>query len=191
MRISFVPNTQASWHHCGNQLERSRNHMQHGTRVTRILMSLAERARPRKHLRTSAQARCMLSQACQLGLLQPLYQAHLPSNPPDVHGPLFYQGLEESHHIQHLTFTFVHSEGTFLPPLVHPVTGDEVSFLYTPYIHVAFPMSRPKYENSDLGDSLTQQYPPSPIPLCHQCAVLHQRLQAPAQHALSDNLLSW
>ncbi|KAH9434962.1 hypothetical protein MCOR27_002793 [Pyricularia oryzae] len=64
------------------------------------------------------------------------------------------------HHIQHLTFTFAHSEGTFLPPLVHPVTGHEISFLYTPYTHMASSLSRPKYGNSGLGDVLTQQYPP-------------------------------
>ncbi|KAL8288614.1 hypothetical protein RB597_000635 [Gaeumannomyces tritici] len=64
------------------------------------------------------------------------------------------------HHIQHLTFSFAHSESTFLPPLVHPETGQEISFLYTPYTHMVSSLTRPKYANSELGDILTQQYPP-------------------------------
>ncbi|KAI6306224.1 hypothetical protein MCOR30_011787 [Pyricularia oryzae] len=63
-------------------------------------------------------------------------------------------------HIQHLIFTFAHSESTFLPPLVHPVTGHEISFLYAPYTHMASSHSRVKYGNSGLADVLTQQYPP-------------------------------
>jgi hypothetical protein len=64
------------------------------------------------------------------------------------------------HHIQHLTFQFAHSGATFLPPLVHPVTGKEISYLYTPHTSMASVLARPKYGNSELGDILTQQYPP-------------------------------
>jgi hypothetical protein len=64
------------------------------------------------------------------------------------------------HHIEHLTFSFPHSESTFLPPLVHPESGKEISFLYTPHTSMASVLSRPKYGNSELGDILTQQYPP-------------------------------
>lgn len=64
------------------------------------------------------------------------------------------------HHIEHLTFYFPHSEATFLPPLIHPLTGHEISFLYTPHTSMASVLARPKYGNSELGDILTQQYPP-------------------------------
>lgn len=53
-----------------------------------------------------------------------------------------------------------HSEATFLPPLLNPVTGREVTFLYTPHTSAASVIQRPKYGSPELGDVLTQQYPP-------------------------------
>ncbi|PTB69758.1 hypothetical protein BBK36DRAFT_1188382 [Trichoderma citrinoviride] len=64
------------------------------------------------------------------------------------------------HHIEHLTFHFAHSEATFLPPLIHPLTGDEIAFLYKPHTSMGSALTRPKYANTELGDILTQQYPP-------------------------------
>ncbi|KAH6652752.1 hypothetical protein BKA67DRAFT_567457 [Truncatella angustata] len=64
------------------------------------------------------------------------------------------------HHIEHLTFFFPHSDATFLPPLIHPETGREISFLYTPHTSMASVLARPKFANTELGDILTQQYPP-------------------------------
>lgn len=64
------------------------------------------------------------------------------------------------HHIEHLTFYFPHSDATFLPPLIHPVSGNEICFLYTPHTSMSSVLSRPKYANAELGDILTQQYPP-------------------------------
>ncbi|KAH7148577.1 hypothetical protein EDB81DRAFT_467419 [Dactylonectria macrodidyma] len=64
------------------------------------------------------------------------------------------------HHIEHLTFYLPHSEATFLPPLIHPASGNEITFLYTPHTSMGSVLSRPKYANSELGDILTQQYPP-------------------------------
>lgn len=64
------------------------------------------------------------------------------------------------HHVEHLTFSLEHSDATFLPPLIHPLTGREISFLYTPHTCMASVLTRPKYTNTELGDVLTQQYPP-------------------------------
>lgn len=64
------------------------------------------------------------------------------------------------HHIEHLTFQFAHSDATFLPPLIHPLTGKEISYLYAPHTSMASVLARPKYGNSELADILTQQYPP-------------------------------
>ncbi|UKZ92084.1 uncharacterized protein TrAFT101_007053 [Trichoderma asperellum] len=64
------------------------------------------------------------------------------------------------HHIEHLTFYFAHSEATFLPPLVHPRTGEEITFLYKPLTTSTTSKRRPKYSNTELGEILTQQYPP-------------------------------
>jgi hypothetical protein len=64
------------------------------------------------------------------------------------------------HHIEHLTFFFPHSNATFLPPLIHPQTGQEISFLYNPHTSIESGITRPKYGNSELGEILTQQYPP-------------------------------
>ena len=64
------------------------------------------------------------------------------------------------HHIEHLTFYFPHSDATFLPPLVHPETGREISFLYAPHTSMASVLERPKFATSGLGEILTLQYPP-------------------------------
>ncbi|EPE02210.1 hypothetical protein F503_06126 [Ophiostoma piceae UAMH 11346] len=64
------------------------------------------------------------------------------------------------HHVEHLTFSLAHSDATFLPPLIHPLTGQEISFLYTPHTCMMSALTRPKYANSELGEVLTQQYPP-------------------------------
>ncbi|KAK4169183.1 hypothetical protein QBC43DRAFT_227784 [Cladorrhinum sp. PSN259] len=65
-----------------------------------------------------------------------------------------------AHHIEHLSFNFPHSNATFLPPLVHPQTGQEILFLYNPHTSMESALTRPKYGNSELGEILTQQYPP-------------------------------
>lgn len=64
------------------------------------------------------------------------------------------------HHIEHFTFYLPHTEATFLPPLIHPLTGNEISFLYTPHTSMGSVLTRRKYANTELGDILTQQYPP-------------------------------
>jgi hypothetical protein len=64
------------------------------------------------------------------------------------------------HHIEHLTFSFPHSNATFLPPLIHPQTGEVICFLYNPHTSTESGATRPKYGNSELGEILTQQYPP-------------------------------
>lgn len=63
-------------------------------------------------------------------------------------------------HIEHFTFNFPHSQTTFLPPLIHPQKGNEISFLYTPHTSMDSALVRPKYANTELADILTQQYPP-------------------------------
>ncbi|KAI1211595.1 uncharacterized protein F4807DRAFT_395782 [Annulohypoxylon truncatum] len=63
-------------------------------------------------------------------------------------------------HIEHLTFYFPHSDATFLPPLIHPESGREISFLYKPHTSMASVLERPKFANSALGEILTEQYPP-------------------------------
>lgn len=64
------------------------------------------------------------------------------------------------HYIEHLTFSFPHSHATFLPPLIHPESGREISFLYTPHTSMGSVLERPKFANSGLGEILTSQYPP-------------------------------
>ncbi|KAI0394314.1 hypothetical protein F5Y17DRAFT_466388 [Xylariaceae sp. FL0594] len=64
------------------------------------------------------------------------------------------------HYIEHLTFSFPHSDATFLPPLIHPESGREISFLYTPHTSMGSVLERPKFANSGLGEILTSQYPP-------------------------------
>jgi hypothetical protein len=63
-------------------------------------------------------------------------------------------------YIEHLTFCMPHTPETFLPPLLNPSSGQEVSFLYTPHTSTTSVKERPKYGNNFLADLLTQQYPP-------------------------------
>lgn len=95
------------------------------------------------------------------------------------------------HHIEHLSFTFPHSNATFLPPLIHPQTGQEILFLYNPHTSMASALTRPKYGNSELGDILTQQYPPlfhaaSNVPsfinaMKHMTNMRHLTIKTPGQ----------
>ncbi|KAH8170672.1 hypothetical protein LIA77_09453 [Sarocladium implicatum] len=64
------------------------------------------------------------------------------------------------HHVEHLTFSFPHGEATFLPPLIHPSTGQEINFRYTPHTSMESALTRPKYANSEFQQILTDQYPP-------------------------------
>ncbi|KAF4637619.1 hypothetical protein G7Y89_g453 [Cudoniella acicularis] len=63
-------------------------------------------------------------------------------------------------YIEHLTFSMPHTPETFLPPLLNPINGHEVNFLYTPHTTAASVTQRPKYGCPELADILTQQYPP-------------------------------
>ncbi|KAK8115198.1 hypothetical protein PG999_007267 [Apiospora kogelbergensis] len=97
------------------------------------------------------------------------------------------------HHIEHLTFYFPHSDATFLPPLIHPESGQEISFLYTPHTSMASVLARPKFANTGLGEILTQQYPPlfhaaSNVPsfinaMKHVPNMRHLTIKTPGQNA--------
>ncbi|KAL5350299.1 hypothetical protein ACLOAV_005338 [Pseudogymnoascus australis] len=86
---------------------------------------------------------------------------HLTFTPSALSRPSRLEALARiGHHAGHLTFSMPHTESTFLPPLLNPITGREVNFLYTPHTSLASETERPKYGTHELGDYLTQQYPP-------------------------------
>lgn len=60
--------------------------------------------------------------------------------------------------VKTLTFKFPHTTETFLPPLVDPETGAEMSFTYTPQLEPPT-TQRPKYGDTDTTEILTRQYP--------------------------------
>ncbi|KAF2719826.1 hypothetical protein K431DRAFT_304809 [Polychaeton citri CBS 116435] len=62
------------------------------------------------------------------------------------------------YHVKKLRFNLAHSAQTFLPPLVDPETGDELSFTYTPQV-VPNPKLA-KYGDCGTTEILTRQYPP-------------------------------
>ncbi|KAI4104670.1 MAG: hypothetical protein LQ339_003748 [Xanthoria mediterranea] len=68
------------------------------------------------------------------------------------------------HHIQTLTFSMPHTPETFLPPLLDPVTGEEITFLYEPYVQSTRDsgtrLSNPIYGSWELTDLLVKQYSP-------------------------------
>ena len=115
------------------------------------------------HLSTSdvCALRELSSPCCNLLTKRLFTRIHLSFSPKTFTSPSRVAALGRiGHHIEHLTFYFPHSEATFLPPLIHPLSGHEISFLYTPHTSMTSPLTRPKYANSELGDILTQQYPP-------------------------------
>ncbi|KAL1873385.1 hypothetical protein Plec18167_006436 [Paecilomyces lecythidis] len=68
------------------------------------------------------------------------------------------------HHVKSLTFKIPHSQETFLPPLLDPVTGAEQTFVYEPHVHPPATgparLSVPKYGSWEMTDMLVKQYPP-------------------------------
>lgn len=101
------------------------------------------------------------SACCNLVTRRLFQRVHLTFTPNSFTRPYRVEALARiGHHVEHLTFYMPHSEATFLPPLIHPATGAEISYLYTPHTSMASTLTRPKYGNSELGDILTQQYPP-------------------------------
>ncbi|KAL8838391.1 MAG: hypothetical protein Q9170_002151 [Blastenia crenularia] len=68
------------------------------------------------------------------------------------------------HHVRTLSFSMAHSPDTFLPPLLDPVTGEEVTFIYEPYTHTtrhsASRLSNPTYGSWEMTDMLVKQYSP-------------------------------
>ncbi|KAH8671270.1 hypothetical protein BX600DRAFT_243579 [Xylariales sp. PMI_506] len=101
------------------------------------------------------------SACCNLVTKRLFLRTHLTFNANTFTKQSRVQALSRiGHHIEHLTFYFPHSDATFLPPLIHPETGREISFLYKPHTSMASVLERPKFANGELGEILTQQYPP-------------------------------
>lgn len=101
------------------------------------------------------------SACCNIVTRRLFQRVHLSFTPNSFTKQSRIQALSRiGHHIEHLTFYLPHSEATFLPPLIHPQSGSELSYLYTPHTSMTSTLTRPKYGTSELGDILTQQYPP-------------------------------
>ncbi|KAG6359469.1 hypothetical protein INS49_012990 [Diaporthe citri] len=101
------------------------------------------------------------SACCNLVTRRLFQRVHLSFNPNSFTKQSRIQALGRiGHHVEHIIFYLPHSDATFLPPLIHPQTGSEISYLYTPHTSMTSTLTRPKYGNSELGDILTQQYPP-------------------------------
>ncbi|KAL9580047.1 MAG: hypothetical protein Q9212_004727 [Teloschistes hypoglaucus] len=68
------------------------------------------------------------------------------------------------HTIKALQFSMPHTSETFLPPLLDPVTGEEVNFIYEPYVpsinDSASRLSNPTYGSWEMTDLLVKQYSP-------------------------------
>ena len=73
------------------------------------------------------------------------------------------------HHVRYLSFIMPHHSDTFLPPLLHPGTLEEVTFVYQPRVDNSRPhssssssssSSASKYGSWEMNDLLVKQYPP-------------------------------
>jgi hypothetical protein len=76
-------------------------------------------------------------------------------------------------HVKKVTFKLQHSQKTFLPPLVDPQTGEEVTFTYNPRVEERSSTS-PNYGDAWTTDLLTRQYPP----LFHAATNVHAFVRA-------------
>jgi hypothetical protein len=105
--------------------------------------------------------RLTASECCELTTPTLFTRTRLTFTPSALSRPSRLEALSRiGPYIEHLTFSMPHSSATFLPPLINPESGREVNFLYTPHTSAASVSQRPKYGCSELGDLLTQQYPP-------------------------------
>ena len=101
------------------------------------------------------------SACCNLVTRRLFLRTHLTFTANSFTKPARIEALSRvGHHIEHLTFCLPHSDATFLPPLIHPRTGQEITFLYSPHTSVESALARPKYGSPELGEILTEQYPP-------------------------------
>ncbi|KAK4214724.1 hypothetical protein QBC37DRAFT_283138 [Rhypophila decipiens] len=132
------------------------------------------------------------SACCNLVTKRLFLRTHLTFTANTFTNPLKIQALSRiGHHIEHLTFHFAHSNSTFLPPLIHPDSGREICFLYSPHTSMASVLARPKYANTELEEILTQQYPPlfhaaSNVPsfmnaIQHMTNLRHLTIKTPGQ----------
>ncbi|KAK0902344.1 hypothetical protein LTR57_019706 [Friedmanniomyces endolithicus] len=78
-------------------------------------------------------------------------------------------------YVKTLRFNVPHTQETFLPPLVEPDTGEELSFTYTPQVMPS--AGRPKYGDVGTTEILTRQYP----------ALFHAATNVPASYGLSPH----
>lgn len=62
-------------------------------------------------------------------------------------------------YVKHLTFKVAHTSETLLPPLIHPETGEELNFTYTPQTGPS-QSRQAKYGDEDIKELLIHQYPP-------------------------------
>ncbi|KAH8590250.1 hypothetical protein B0O99DRAFT_691690 [Bisporella sp. PMI_857] len=110
---------------------------------------------------TVCSLRLTSSELCGLATAKLFARTRMSFTPSSLTRPSRREALSRiGHHIQHLTFSMPHTDSTFLPPLLHPMTGREVNFLYSPHTSTTAVLQRPKYGSPELGDVLTQQYPP-------------------------------
>ncbi|KAF7874108.1 hypothetical protein EAF04_002780 [Stromatinia cepivora] len=120
------------------------------------------------HLDTSSRCslRLVSTEICTLITSDVFLRTRMTFTPTSLTRPSRLEALSRiGKYIQHLIFHMPHTNATFLPPLLNPVTGQEISFLYTPHTSIAShderPSNRrPKYGCPELGEILTQQYPP-------------------------------
>ncbi|KAH7356919.1 hypothetical protein BKA65DRAFT_217609 [Rhexocercosporidium sp. MPI-PUGE-AT-0058] len=121
------------------------------------------RANLLSHLDTASicALRLTASECCDLATPDLFTRTRLTFTPSSLTRPSRLEALSRiGRHIEHLTFSMPHSPTTFLPPLLNPLTGREVNFLYTPHTSAGSVCQRPKYGSPELADLLTQQYPP-------------------------------
>ncbi|KAI1116285.1 hypothetical protein F5Y14DRAFT_440000 [Nemania sp. NC0429] len=132
------------------------------------------------------------SACCNLVTRRLFLRTHLTFTPHSFTRQTKIQALSRiGHYIEHLTFYLPHSNATFLPPLIHPQTGREISFLYTPHTSMGSVLERPKFANEGLGEILTSQYPPlfhaaSNVPsfinaMKHLVNIRHLTIKTPGQ----------
>jgi hypothetical protein len=109
----------------------------------------------------------LTSRECSLGVAPSLFkEVHIVFGTNTFIRPARMAALERiGSCVRSFHFSMAHSAGTFLAPLLDPITGEEQAFVYEPYLGLHRPcssgsQSSSKYGSWEMNDLLVKQYSP-------------------------------
>jgi hypothetical protein len=98
-------------------------------------------------------------------------------------------------HVKRLTFRVPHNADSFLPPLLDPYSGEQITFSYEPQLEDPSALRRPRYGTAEMTDLLIRQYPPlfhaaTNVPSFIKAFCMMPRLEHVTVHSPDQNMTS-